>query len=131
MIRIGCILWVFTMLGIAFSTKLWHFMITQGVMQGIASGFIFPICVCIISARASASRLTQEAVRIPFSVVPEETCLFDWHSVVWKLLWYVQVIEVSSLAHSCERRRRYNFCHYQSDAFALWSSEDHADKNGS
>jgi hypothetical protein len=33
------------MLGVAFSTKLWHFMITQGVMQGIASGFIFPICV--------------------------------------------------------------------------------------
>ena len=95
MIGIGCILWVTAMLGIAFSTKLWHFMITQGVMQGIASGFIFPICVRVIPARTLSPRLTQEAVCVPFSVVPEEACLFDWHSVVRKLLWYVQVIEVS------------------------------------
>jgi len=53
MIGIGCILWIFTMLGIAFSTKVWHFMLTQGVMQGIAAGFIFPICVCIITTRDS------------------------------------------------------------------------------
>jgi len=26
-------------------------------------------------------------------------------------------------------RRRCNFCHYESDAFAFWSSKDHADKN--
>ena len=51
MIGIGCILWIFTMLGIAFSTKVWHFMLTQGVMQGIATGFIFPICVCIATPR--------------------------------------------------------------------------------
>jgi len=51
MIGVGCILWVITMLGIAFSTKLWHFMLTQGVMQGIATGFIFPVCVCGIPIR--------------------------------------------------------------------------------
>lgn len=42
-IGIGCILWVFTMLGTAFSTKIWHFALTQGLMQGIAGSFIFPI----------------------------------------------------------------------------------------
>ncbi|KAF9792940.1 MFS general substrate transporter [Thelephora terrestris] len=49
MIGIGCILWLFTMLGIAFSTRLWHFMLTQGVLQGIAGSFIFPISAALPS----------------------------------------------------------------------------------
>lgn len=91
MIGIGCILWVATMLGIAFSTKLWHFMLTHGVMQGIASGFIFPVCVCAIHTRNSPLRLTRATVCIPFPVVPEEACLHDWRGVVGKLIRYVQI----------------------------------------
>ena len=53
MIAIGCTLWIITMLGIAFSTKVWHFMLTQGLMQGIASSFIFPICVCVVPTHSS------------------------------------------------------------------------------
>jgi len=58
MIGVGCVLWVVTMLGIAFSTKLWHFMLTQGVMHGIAAGFIFPVCVRCIPTRDLPLRLT-------------------------------------------------------------------------
>jgi MFS family permease len=93
MIGIGCILWIATMLGIAFSTKLWHFMLTQGVMQGIASGFIFPVCVNVISTCDSPLQLMCATVCISFPMVPEEACLLDWGGVVGKLLRYAQVLD--------------------------------------
>lgn len=83
------------MLGIAFSTKLWHFMLTQGVMQGVACGFIFPVCVCVIPTHDSQLRLMCATVCISFPMVPEEACLLDWRGVVWKRLRYVQVPDVS------------------------------------
>ena len=131
MIGIGCILWVFTMLGIAFSTRLWHFMLTQGVMQGIASGFIFPVCVRFTSISGSLQRLTATTVCISFPVVPQEACLRDWRSIIGKLLRYFQVFGVLQFVRSSKLRRRCNFRHYQSHAFTLWSSKDHADKNRS
>ena len=112
MIGIGCILWVATMLGIAFSTKLWHFMLTQGVMQGVASGFIFPVCVCIIHTRDSLFRLMRATVRISFPVVPEEACLHDWRGIVGKLLRYVKILDVSWSVRSSKLRCRCNFCRH-------------------
>jgi len=58
MIGLGCVLWVVAMLGIAFSTKLWHLMLTQGVMHGIAAGFIFPVSVRGIPTRVLSPRPT-------------------------------------------------------------------------
>jgi len=88
MIGIGCVLWVATMLGVAFSTKLWHFMLTQGVMQGIAGGFVFPVCVCVIFIRDFTIWLTRAIVCISFPMVPQESWLLDRHSLVGELLRY-------------------------------------------
>ena len=129
MIGVGCVLWIATMLGIAFSTKLWHFMLTQGVMQGIASSFIFPVCVCTILTRDSPLRLTRAIVCVSFAMVPQKTCLLDRCSLIGKCLRYVQVITALQSMHLPKLRRRCNFCHYQGNAFALWSSKDHVDKN--
>ena len=95
MIGIGCILWIVTMLGTAFSTKLWHFMLTQGVMQGVASGFIFPVCVRVIPARDSPLRLMRTTVCTSFPMVPKKACLRDRRGTIGKLLRYVQDLDAS------------------------------------
>ena len=129
MIAVGCVLWIATMLGIAFSTKLWHFVLTQGVMQGIAGGFVLPVCVCTVLVRDSPLRLTRVVVCVPFPMVPQKTFLLDWRSLIGRYLRYVQVIDASQSMHLSKLRCRCNFCHYQSNAFALWSPKDYVDKN--
>ena len=129
MIGVGCVFWVATMLGVAFSTKLWHFMLTQGVMQGIASGFIYPACVCATPTCDLPLRMTRTTVRPSFPMVPQKSWFLDWHSLVRVFLRYVQVVDASESMHSSKFRWRRNFCHDQSNAFTLRSSKDHVDES--
>ncbi|KAH8092196.1 major facilitator superfamily domain-containing protein [Cristinia sonorae] len=43
----GSVIWMAGILGSAFSTKLWHFFLTQGVLQGISCAMVFPIVVAV------------------------------------------------------------------------------------
>ncbi|KAI0077024.1 MFS general substrate transporter [Panus rudis PR-1116 ss-1] len=43
----GSVLWVASMLGTAFSTKLWQFFITQGILQGSSCALVFPLIVAL------------------------------------------------------------------------------------
>ncbi|EIN03957.1 MFS general substrate transporter [Punctularia strigosozonata HHB-11173 SS5] len=45
----GSIVWIASMISIAFCTELWQFFISQGVMQGLAAGLIFPLIVSLPS----------------------------------------------------------------------------------
>ncbi|KAG8935593.1 hypothetical protein FRC02_007521 [Tulasnella sp. 418] len=48
-IAIGSFLACLSFLTAAFSTKLWHFFITQGLLPGLSNGFVWPIIVSIPS----------------------------------------------------------------------------------
>ncbi|CAL1698359.1 unnamed protein product [Somion occarium] len=46
-LAVGAVFWVASMVGTAFSTKLWHFFITQGILQGTACALVFPLIVAL------------------------------------------------------------------------------------
>ncbi|TFK92180.1 MFS general substrate transporter [Polyporus arcularius HHB13444] len=43
----GGIIWTISMLACAFSTKLWHFFLVMGPMQGIANALVYPLIVAL------------------------------------------------------------------------------------
>ncbi|TFK90900.1 MFS general substrate transporter [Polyporus arcularius HHB13444] len=45
----GAVIWVASMLASAFCTKIWHFFITMGLMQGLSDALIFPLIVALPS----------------------------------------------------------------------------------
>ncbi|KZT03256.1 MFS general substrate transporter [Laetiporus sulphureus 93-53] len=46
-LALGAMFWLAGMLGSAFCTQLWHFFITQGILQGISNAFVFPLVVAL------------------------------------------------------------------------------------
>ncbi|KAL4254712.1 MFS transporter superfamily protein [Abortiporus biennis] len=46
-LTVGAIIWVVSMIGAAFSTKLWHFFLTQGVFQSFSCALVYPLIVAL------------------------------------------------------------------------------------
>jgi hypothetical protein len=70
-------------------------MLTQGVMQGIACSFIFPVSVRVLPTLTLPLCPTHTTVCISFPMVPQKTSLLDRDSLGGKLLRYGQVFDAS------------------------------------
>ncbi|PIL25838.1 MFS general substrate transporter [Ganoderma sinense ZZ0214-1] len=46
-LALGGVLWIISMLACAFATKLWHFFLIMGPIQGIANALIYPLIVAL------------------------------------------------------------------------------------
>ncbi|KAM5533514.1 hypothetical protein V8D89_012851 [Ganoderma adspersum] len=46
-LALGGVLWIISMLACAFATKLWHFFLIMGPVQGIANALIYPLIVAL------------------------------------------------------------------------------------